>query len=59
MKKEMAVLGGVTAAAMVVAAVGHATNPAICVAIKPMSWPFLALAAIAVRHLLKSNKKGK
>ena len=57
MRKDLMIFGGVTAAALVAAAVGHAYCREFCMAFKPMAWPFVALGYIAWRHL--RTKKAK
>ena len=57
MRKDLMIFGGVTAAALVAAAVGHAYCREFCMAFKPMAWPFVALAVIAIRRLRAKKAK--
>ena len=55
MRRNLLVLGGVTALALVAAAVGHAYCREFCIMFKPVTWPFIALGVILVKSL-KKNK---
>ena len=57
MRKNLLILGAVTALSLVAAALGHAYCREFCMLFKPMAWPFVALGYIAWRHL--RTKKAK
>ena len=56
MRKNLLILGGVTVASLVAAALGHAYCREFCMLFKPMSWPFIACAVIVVKSLAKHRK---
>ena len=56
MRKNLLILGGVTAVSLVAAALGHACCREFCMLFKPMSWPFIALAVIVFKSLSKKEK---
>ena len=59
MKKYALIFAGVTMVSLVIAAIGHAVNPAFCMAVKPMSWPFIALAAMLAHKAFIAHRKEK
>ena len=59
MCKNLLILGGVTAASLVAAALGHAYCREFCMLFKPITWPFIALGVIAVKSLRKDRKEAK
>ena len=56
MRKNLLVLGAVTALSLVAAALGHAYCREFCMLFKPITWPFIALGIILVKSLAKSRK---
>ena len=56
MRKNLLILGSVTVASLVAAALGHAYCREFCMLFKPVSWPFVALAFIAVRSAVRKAK---
>ena len=56
MRKELLILAGVTAVSLTAAALGHAYCREFCMLFKPISWPFIALAVMVSRHLIKKGK---
>ena len=56
MRKNLLILGGVTAVSLVAAALGHAYCREFCMMFKPVTWPFIALAVILVKGLAKARK---
>ena len=57
MRKNLLILGGVTALSLVAAVLGHAYCREFCMLFKPMAWPFVALGYVVWRHL--RTKKAK
>ena len=56
MRKNLLILGGVTAVSLVAAALGHAYCREFCMLMKPITWPFIALGVILVKSLAKARK---
>ena len=56
MRKNLLILGGVTAVSLVAAALGHAYCREFCMLVKPITWPFIALGVILVKSLAKARK---
>ena len=56
MRKNLLILGAVTAASLVAAALGHAYCREFCMLFKPITWPFIALGVILVKSLAKARK---
>ena len=59
MRKNLLMLGGVTALSLVAAALGHAYCREFCMLFKPITWPFIAAGVILVRSLRKNRKGSK
>ena len=59
MRRNLIVLGGVTAVSLVAAALGHAYCREFCMLFKPIAWPFIVFGVIAVKSLRKNRKKAK
>ena len=59
MRRNLLILGGVTAVSLVAAALGHAYCREFCMLFKPITWPFIALGVIAVKSLRKNRKEAK
>ena len=57
MRKNLLILGAVTALSLVAAALGHAYCREFCMLMKPITWPFIAAGVILVKSLVK-NRKG-
>ena len=57
MRKDILIFTCVTVVSLVAAALGHAYCREFCMLFKPMAWPFVALAVIAVRHLCAKKAK--
>ena len=55
MRKNLIILGGVTVASLVAAALGHAYCREFCMLFKPITWPFLALAIVVFKSLIKKE----
>ena len=55
MRKNLLILGGVTAVSLVAAALGHAYCREFCMLFKPITWPFIALGIIVYRSLKKKE----
>ena len=53
MRKNLLILGGVTLVSLVAAALGHAYCREFCMLMKPITWPFIALAVIVFNSLRK------
>ena len=51
MRKNLLILGAVTAVSLVAAALGHAYCREFCMLFKPITWPFIALGVILVKSL--------
>ena len=51
MRKNLLILGGVTAVSLVAAALGHAYCREFCMLMKPIAWPFIALGVIVFKSL--------
>ena len=56
MRKNLLILGGVTAVSLVAAALGHAYCREFCMFFKPITWPFIALGVILVKGLARHRK---
>ena len=56
MRKNLLILGGVTALSLVAAALGHAYCREFCMLMKPITWPFIALGVILVKGLARHRK---
>ena len=56
MRKNLLILGAVTALSLVAAALGHAYCREFCMLFKPITWPFIALGVILVKSLAKARK---
>ena len=56
MRKNLLILGAVTAVSLVAAALGHAYCREFCMLFKPITWPFIALGVIVVKSLAKHRK---
>ena len=59
MRKNLLILGTVTAVSLVAAALGHAYCREFCMLFKPITWPIIALGVILVRSLAKSKRESK
>ena len=59
MRKNLMILGVVTALSLVAAALGHAYCREFCMLFKPITWPFIAAGVILVRSLGKNRKESK
>ena len=60
MRKNLIILGGVTAVSLVAAALGHAYCREFCIMFKPMAWPFVAAAVIVYRSVrAKRRERGR
>ena len=59
MRKNLIILGAVTAFSLVAAALGHAYCREFCMLFKPITWPFFALGVVLVRSLKKNRKDSK
>ena len=57
MRKNLIILGAVTALSLVAAALGHAYCREFCMLFKPIIWPFIALGIILVKSLAKNRKR--
>ena len=56
MRKNLIILGGVTAVSLVAAALGHAYCREFCMLFKPITWPFIAVGVILVKSLVGHRK---
>ena len=56
MRKNLIILGAVTALSLVAAALGHAYCREFCMLVKPITWPFIALAVIVVKSFVGHRK---
>ena len=56
MRKNLRILGAVTAISLVAAALGHAYCREFCMLMKPITWPFIALGVILVKSLAGHRK---
>ena len=56
MRKNLIILGAVTALSLVAAALGHAYCREFCMLFKPITWPFIACGVILVKSLAKHRK---
>ena len=56
MRKNLLILGAVTAVSLVAAALGHAYCREFCMLFKPITWPFIALGVILVKSLAGHRK---
>ena len=56
MRKNLLILGAVTALSLVVAALGHAYCREFCMLFKPITWPFIAAGVILVKSLAGHRK---
>ena len=59
MRKNLIILGAVTALSLVAAALGHAYCREFCMLFKPITWPFIAAGVIAYKSLRKNSKESK
>ena len=59
MRKNLLILGAVTAVSLVAAALGHAYCREFCMLFKPITWPFIAAGVILVKSLTKNKKESK
>ena len=59
MRKNLLILGAVTAVSLVAAALGHAYCREFCMLFKPITWPFIAAGVILVKSLKKNKKESK
>ena len=59
MRKNLIILGAVTALSLVAAALGHAYCREFCMLFKPITWPFIALGVILVKSLRKNRRDSK
>ena len=59
MRKNLLILGAVTALSLVAAALGHAYCREFCMLFKPITWPFIALGVILIKSLKKNRKESK
>ena len=59
MRKNLLILGAVTAVSLVAAALGHAYCREFCMLFKPITWPFIALGVILIKSLRKNRKESK
>ena len=59
MRKNLLILGAVTALSLVAAALGHAYCREFCMLFKPITWPFIAAGVILVKSLRKNKKESK
>ena len=59
MRKNLLILGAVTALSLVAAALGHAYCREFCMLFKPITWPFIAAGVILVKSLGKNRKESK
>ena len=56
MRKNLLILGAVTALSLVAAALGHAYCREFCMLVKPITWPFIAAGVILVKSLVGHRK---
>ena len=56
MRKNLLILGGVTAVSLAAAALGHAYCREFCMLFKPVTWPFIALGYVIWKSLRASKK---
>ena len=59
MRKNLLILGGVTAVSLVAAALGHAYCREFCMLFKPITWPFIAAGVLLVMSLKKNKRESK
>ena len=59
MRKNLLILGAVTAVSLVAAALGHAYCREFCMLFKPITWPFIACGVMLIRALRKNRKDSK
>ena len=59
MRKNLLILGAVTAVSLVAAALGHAYCREFCMLFKPITWPFIALGVVLIKSLKKNKKESK
>ena len=59
MRKNLLILGAVTALSLVAAALGHAYCREFCMMFKPITWPFITAGVILVKSLKKNKKESK
>ena len=55
MRKNLLILGAVTAISLVAAALGHTYCREFCMLFKPITWPFVALAVVVFKSLIKKE----
>ena len=56
MRKNLLILGAVTALSLVAAALGHAYCREFCMLFKPITWPFIVAGVILVKSLAGHRK---
>ena len=56
MRKNLIILGAVTALSLVAAALGHAYCREFCMLFKPITWPFIALGVMLVKGVMEARK---
>ena len=56
MRKNLLILGVVTAVSLVAATLGHAYCREFCMLFKPVTWPFIAAVVLIFKNI---NTKGK
>ena len=56
MRKNLIILGAVTALSLIAAALGHAYCREFCMLFKPITWPFIALGVMLVKGLMEARK---
>ena len=59
MRKNLLILGAVTAVSLVAAVLGHAYCREFCMLFKPITWPFIAAGVLLVKSLKKNRKETK
>ena len=57
MRKNLIILGVVTALSLVAATLGHAYCREFCMLFKPITWPFIALGIIVFKSLKKKENR--
>ena len=55
MRKNLLILAVVTAVSLAAAALGHAYCREFCMLFKPITWPFIALAIVVFKSLIKKE----
>ena len=59
MRKNLLILGAVTAVSLVAAILGHAYCREFCMLFKPITWPFITAGVMLVNSLRKNRKESK